>query len=217
MRKIVEEGRPFTRYDLAPDAGKEKLEAEGNKYKLDNAGTRQVAGGQLSFYVTGTDPSGHPIPAIAHWEDLCRGPHVDRTSRIGAFKITSIATSHWHGDVKSDRFQRVYGTAFFTQADLDDTSKSSSRPGSAITASSGASSGLFEIDDAVGQGLILWKPKGAVVRQELQSFIGSNTSKSRAIRRSSRRTSASSGCTARPATSRTTRTRSSRRSLTASR
>ena len=173
MRDIVDEGRPFSRYDLDPQAGKQKLEAEGNKYKLDNAERALSAGAAtLSFYVTGEAPepgTRNPIPAF--WEDLCQGPHVDRTSRIGAFKITSIATSHWHGDVESDRFQRVYGTAFFTQADLDDYLEKLEQARQRDHRVVGRKLGLFEIDDAVGQGLILWKPKGAVVRQELQSFI----------------------------------------------
>ncbi len=171
MKKIVAENRPFTRYELPPAEGMKKLDAEGNKYKLDNA-KRAIDGGAatLSWYVTGQLAPGDSPGA--KWEDLCMGPHVPTTQEIGAFKVTSVATSHWHGDVTSDRFQRVYGTAFFTQADLDHhlalLEEARQRDHRVV----GARLGLFAIDDMVGQGLILWKPKGAIVRQELQKFIG---------------------------------------------
>ncbi len=112
-----------------------------------------------------------------NWEDLCQGPHIPSTALLdpasggGAFKVTSIASSHWHGDVESDRFQRVYGTAFFSQADLDEhlalLEEAKQRDHRVV----GQRLGLFAVDEKVGQGLILWKPAGAIVRQELQNFI----------------------------------------------
>ncbi|MEO0586774.1 MAG: threonine--tRNA ligase [Planctomycetota bacterium] len=108
----------------------------------------------------------------SNWEDLCQGPHVDHTGRIGAHKVMSVASSHWHGDVTSDRFQRVYGTAFFSQADLDDHLDKLEQARQRDHKVVGPKLGLFTIDEQVGQGLILWKPKGAIVRQELQDFIG---------------------------------------------
>jgi threonyl-tRNA synthetase len=165
MAKIVEENRPFTRYDLPTDEGKKRLEAEGNKYKLDNA-DRAMSGGAstLSWYVTGEKDR--------HWEDLCMGPHVPSTGRIGAFKLTSTASSHWHGDVTSDRFQRIYGTAFYTQGDLDAHMEALAEAKKRDHRVLGPQLGLYTIDDKVGQGLVLWKPNGSVVRQELQNFIG---------------------------------------------
>ena len=165
MAKIVAEDRPFRRYGLPTDEGMERLKSEGNKYKVDNA-ERAVDGGadSLSWYVTGEKDQ--------NWEDLCQGPHVPATGRIGAFKLTSTASSHWHGDVTSDRFQRVYGTAFFSQADLDDHMEKLAEAKKRDHRVLGPQLGLYAIDDKVGQGLVLWKPKGAVVRQELQDFIG---------------------------------------------
>ena len=83
----------------------------------------------------------------------------------------SIASSHWHGDVTSDRFQRVYGTAFFTQADLDAHLEQLEQARQRDHRVVGQRLGLFAIDEQVGQGLILWKPKGAIIRDELQRFI----------------------------------------------
>jgi threonyl-tRNA synthetase len=171
MKKIVAENRLFMRYELPPAEGMKKLDAEGNKYKLDNA-RRAIDGGAvaLSWYITGQFAPGESPGA--NWEDLCQGPHVPATAEIGAFKVTSVATSHWHGDVTSDRFQRVYGTAFFTQADLDHHVAQLEEARQRDHRVVGQRLGLFTIDDMVGQGLILWKPKGAIVRQELQKFIG---------------------------------------------
>lgn len=164
MEKIVGENRAFTRYDLAPDQGMSRLQKEANKYKIDNA-QRAIQGGAktLSWYVTGQPNQ--------NWEDLCMGPHVPATGKIKAFKIMSVASSHWHGDVESDKFQRVYGTAFFDKKQLDEHLKMIDEAKKRDHRVLGPQLGLYTIDDAVGQGLILWKPKGAIVRQELQNFI----------------------------------------------
>ncbi|MGB0768320.1 MAG: threonine--tRNA ligase [Phycisphaeraceae bacterium] len=176
MRKIVEEDRPFTRYELVPQEGTKKLKEEGNKYKIDNAEKAMANGAHaLSWYVTGEVNQSEirdPKSEIENWEDLCQGPHVDRTSRIAAFKVMSVASSHWHGDVNSDRFQRVYGTAFFSQEELDQHLENLEEAKRRDHRVVGQRMGLFAIDEKVGQGLILWKPKGAVVRDELQKFIG---------------------------------------------
>jgi threonyl-tRNA synthetase len=181
MKRIVEADRPFTRYELDADTGFPKLEAEGNKYKIDNAHRACAQGAiNLSWYVTGPidDPEdrGHDQwvkpPIVSQFEDLCQGPHLPSTGTIGAFKVMSIASSNWHGDVNSDRFQRVYGTAFFTQADLDEHLENLEQARQRDHRVIGRRLGLFEIDEQVGQGLVLWKPNGAVVRHELQNFIG---------------------------------------------
>lgn len=165
MAKIVGEDRSFTRYELSFDEGMQRLEVEGNKYKVDNARRARDGGAaRLSWYATG-EPG-------KHWEDLCMGPHVPSTGRIKAFKLMSVAQSHWHGDVSSDKFQRVYGTAFFDKKQLDDHLKQLEEARKRDHRVIGPALGLFAIDDKVGQGLVLWKPKGAVVRQELQTFIG---------------------------------------------
>ncbi len=191
---IVKEDRRFTRYEIDAQQGLQKLRAEGNKYKVDNAeralgmpssvykGAKQAApdtageaagerrGTQsLSFYATG-EPG-------KNWEDLCRGPHVPSTGRIGAAKVMSLASAYWHGDENSDRLIRVYGTAFATQADLDaylaQLEQAKARDHRVI----GKALRLFHIDEDVGQGLILWTPNGSIVRKELQTFIAAELRK----------------------------------------
>ncbi|MBM4007077.1 MAG: threonine--tRNA ligase [Planctomycetes bacterium] len=164
MAKIVAENRPFTRYEMPAAKGMDKLKSEGSKFKLDNAERACEAGSTaLSWYATG-EPG-------KNWEDLCRGPHVPTTGKIGAFKVMSLASSYWKGDETLDRLTRVYGTAFATKDELaahliqlDEAKKRDHRV-------LGKQLRLFHIDEMVGQGLILWTPNGSIVRQELQNFI----------------------------------------------
>ena len=193
MAEIVKEDRKFCRYEVHADEGLTKLQSEGNKYKLDNAvralqaqgvhaGSFQNAAAvgvevsspagvtpALSFYATG-EPS-------RSWEDLCRGPHVPSTAKIGAVKVMSLASSFWHGDENSDRLTRVYGTAFPTQAELDEYLKQKEEASKRDHRVIGKQLRLFHIDETVGQGLILWTPAGSVVRRELQNFIGGELKK----------------------------------------
>ncbi len=165
MAGIVAEDRRFTRYELPLAEGMDKLRGEASKYKLDNAQRAADAGSdRLSWYATG-EPG-------KHWEDLCRGPHIPSTGRIGAFKIMSLASSYWHGDENSDRLTRVYGTAFFSKKDLDDHLNRIEEAKKRDHRLLGRQLDLFHIDDAVGQGLILWTPRGSIVRKELQDWIG---------------------------------------------
>jgi threonyl-tRNA synthetase len=165
IKKIIAEDRPFTRYELGKSDALRKLMAEGNPYKLDNA-ERAIAADEhaiLSFYATG-EPG-------KNWEDLCRGPHVPSTGRVAAIKIMSVAGAYWHGDETKQQLQRVYGTAFATQKELDvylnQLEEAKKRDHRVI----GKQMGLFTISPLVGSGLILWMPNGAIIRQELEGFM----------------------------------------------
>ncbi len=171
IKNIIAEDRPFTRYEISTQEGMAKLAKEANKFKVDNAerALKVDPNAKLSFYATG-EPG-------KNWEDLCRGPHVPSTGRIGAVKVMSLASSYWHGDENSDRLTRVYGVAFGSQKELDEhinlLEESRKRDHRVI----GKQLKLFHIDETVGQGLILWTPKGSVVRKELQNFIGAELRK----------------------------------------
>jgi len=166
MKAIVAEDRAFTRYEQAKADCLARLKSEGNKYKVDNAERAIAADGSapLTFYATG-EPG-------KNFEDLCRGPHVPSTGRVGAIKVMSLASSYWHGDENSDRLTRVYGTAFASQAELDEFLKQKEEAGKRDHRVIGEKLRLFHIDKDVGQGLILWTPAGSIVRKELQNFIG---------------------------------------------
>ena len=168
MAKIIEADRPFTRYELPGDDGMAKLREEGNTYKIDNA-ERALEGApaaRLSWYATGTPNQ--------EWEDLCRGPHVPGTGRLGAFKLMSVAASHWHGDVTQQQLQRIYGTAFATAKGLKQHLKRLEEAKKRDHRVIGHKLGLFAIDDQVGPGLVLWKPRGMIVRKALEEFISSH-------------------------------------------
>ena len=112
-----------------------------------------------------------PVSVTRNWEDLCKGPHVPSTGRIGAFKLMTIASSYWHGDANSDNLTRVYGNAFVYSKQLKTHLKQLEEAKLRDHRTVGKNLKLFHIDEQVGQGLVLWTPNGAVVRQELQTFI----------------------------------------------
>ena len=165
MAAIVAQNRSFTRYEMPRDAALEKLAQQANPYKVDNAqrALQQDPTAAISFYATG-EPG-------KNWEDLCRGPHLPATGRIGAFKVTSVAGAYWHGDASQQQLQRIYGKAFFSKAQLDahlaQIAEAKKRDHRVI----GKQMGLFTISPLVGSGLILWMPKGGILRQELEDFM----------------------------------------------
>lgn len=162
MTRIVKEDRRFLRVEMNREEGMAKLRAEGSRYKLDNA--ERAEGDCLSFYVTGQSVG-------KDFEDLCRGPHVPSTGVIKAFKVRQVSRSHYRGDVNDQPLQRVYGTAFFKRASLDaffvQLEEAKKRDHRTI----GKELDLFHISEQVGGGLILWTPKGATIRTQLQTFL----------------------------------------------
>lgn len=162
MAHVIKEDRPFVRYELPRAEAMTRLQAEGNPYKIDNA--ERADGDTLSFYVTGE-------PGTNRFEDLCRGPHVPSTGKIGAFKVLQVAGAYWRGDATKQMLQRVYGTTFpdkkRLQAHLQLMEEARKRDHRRL----GQDLGLFTIDPLVGPGLVLWKPRGAVIRRQLEHFI----------------------------------------------
>ncbi len=104
--------------------------------------------------------------------DLCAGPHVGRTGNCKAHKIMSVASAFYKGDAANPQLQRVYGTCFKNRILLDEHLEKLEEAKKRDHRRIGKDLKLFHIDEAVGQGLVLWLPNGAIVRQELQNFIG---------------------------------------------
>jgi threonyl-tRNA synthetase len=162
MTRIIKENRPFARYELPRDEALVKLRDEGSRYKIDNA--ERAEGDTLSFYVTGTRRG-------QDFEDLCRGPHIPHTGLIKAFKVRQVSRSYYRGDINDQHLQRVYGTAFFKKSSLDaylEQLEEAKRRDHRVI---GKELALFSLSDRVGSGLVLWHPKGTVIRNELQNYL----------------------------------------------
>ena len=161
MAKIIAANEPFGREDVTPDAAKSLLHDQGQRFKDEIIDELAGKGEQtVSIYRQGD------------FTDLCRGPHIPGTGKIRAFKLNSVAGAYWRGDSNREQLTRIYGTAFFDKKQLDDLLKQQEEAKKRDHRVLGPALGLFTIDDKVGQGLVLWKPKGAEVRIQLQNFIG---------------------------------------------
>ncbi len=102
--------------------------------------------------------------------DLCRGPHVPSTGRLANYRLLSAAGAYWRGDERRQMLQRIYGTAFFKQADLATHLERLEEAKKRDHRTLGRELGLFSTDNRVGAGLILWHPPGAVVRMEIENY-----------------------------------------------
>jgi threonyl-tRNA synthetase len=161
MDEIVKADRPFTRVEMDREQGMGKLAEEGNRYKIDNA---ERAEGCLSFYVTGEQMG-------SNFEDLCRGPHVPSTGKVGAFKVMQVSGAYYRGDQREKQLQRVYGTCWPSKKDLKRYLNQLEEARKRDHRKLGHDLNLFVIDPVVGGGLALWKPKGAMVRSKLEEFL----------------------------------------------
>ena len=106
-----------------------------------------------------------------HFIDFCRGPHVPSTSKIKAFKLLSIAGAYWKGDEHNKQLQRIYGTAFFTQKDLDAYLKQVEEAKKRDHRKLGKELDLFSIQELAGPGLIFFHPKGGIIRKQLEDWM----------------------------------------------
>jgi threonyl-tRNA synthetase len=159
MKKIVDENQPFIRREV-PRAEAEQIirDRRQERYKLGRLADIP-AGEAISFYQNG------------EFMDLCAGTHLRYTKQIKAFKLLSIAGAYHRGDERNKQLQRVYGTAFPSKAELEAYLTQLEQAKLRDHRKLGRDLRLFHIDEDVGQGLILWTPAGAIIRQELQTFI----------------------------------------------
>src|SRR6478672_6751804 len=103
--------------------------------------------------------------------DFCLGPHVPNTNKLRAFKLLSLAGAYWKGDAAQPQMQRIYGTAFFTQEELDGWLKQREEAEKRDHRRLGRELDLFSILEDYGQGLIFWHPKGGAIRKELEDYL----------------------------------------------
>ncbi|HTU21528.1 MAG TPA: threonine--tRNA ligase [Gemmataceae bacterium] len=159
MRKIIKEAEPFERFERSTVEARELVRDLGQGYKVEHIDDDLKQYPTLSFYRQG------------EFVDLCRGPHIPNAGKVGAIKLLSIAGAYWKNDSSRKQLQRLYGTAFFNQKDLDaylhQLEEAKKRDHRVL----GKQLKLFTVSQAVGSGLILWMPKGATVRGILETFI----------------------------------------------
>jgi len=174
MEAIIAKAQPFTREVITR---KEAL-AMGERGELAGLAPRQQAS-RFKLDIITRIPEGEEITLYRNgsFTDLCAGPHVADTSKVSAFRLTHVASAFYQGDENNPQLQRIYGTAFPSSMEMENWFAMLEEAKKRDHRKIGKEQGLFHIDDAVGQGLILWTPKGAVIRQELQNFISGELSK----------------------------------------
>ncbi|HMC65059.1 MAG TPA: threonine--tRNA ligase [Gemmataceae bacterium] len=160
MRKIIKAEEPFERFERPTPEARALVRDLGQEYKVEHIDEDLAKENEtLSFYRQG------------EFIDLCRGPHIPHAGKVGAFKLLNIAGAYWKNDASRKQLQRLYGTAFFNQKDLDAHLKQLEEAKKRDHRVLGKQLKLFTISPMVGSGLILWMPKGATVRGLLETFI----------------------------------------------
>src|SRR5438034_751996 len=156
---IVKAAEPFERFEKPNAEGKKLVADLRQQLKVEHIEEGLKDYPTVSFYRQG------------EFIDLCRGPHIPHAGKIGAFKLLSIAGAYWKNNATRKQLQRLYGTAFFSQKDLDAYLSQIEEAKKRDHRVLGKQLKLFTISPMVGSGLILWMPKGATVRGILETFI----------------------------------------------
>lgn len=156
MAKIVAEDKSFVRSEKPRQEAMAEFSRDNDIYKAEIAG--EIEGETVSFYTHGD------------FNDMCRGPHVPSTGKIKAFKLLNVAGAYWRGDEKNKMLQRIYGVSFpdkqLLAEHLEKIEQAKLRDHRLL----GKTLDLFSINDEIGPGLVLWHPKGALIRHIIEGF-----------------------------------------------
>lgn len=157
MRELVKTWQGFEKIEVSPEEARERF--AGNEYKLELIDEIVAKGESITLYKSG------------EFVDLCRGGHVDGPAEtIKHFKLLSVAGAYWRGDEKNTMLTRIYGTAFFSQAELDAHLLQREEAKLRDHRKLGAELELYFIDETVGKGLVMWLPKGTILRDEIEKL-----------------------------------------------
>ncbi len=160
MRKIVKQDQPFVREELSRTEALQRFADQPFKREIiESSEPGEVAGGD-TFSVYRNDG----------WSDLCLGPHVPSTGRLGAFKLTHLAGAYWRGDEKNPQLTRVYGTSWATQEDLDEHLHRLEEAERRDHRKLGLELDLFSFPDEIGSGLAVFHPRGGLVRAIMEDY-----------------------------------------------
>ena len=158
MWRLVSKADPFEYEKLEASEAKELLGGMGQNYKIEAIDDISSLGEAPSVYRSGA------------FVDLCAGPHLEHAGKVGPFKLLSIAGAYWKGSEKNPQLQRIYGTCFPTQAQLDRHVELLKEARSRDHRRLGSVLDLFTVNELVGPGLVLWHPKGGRVREIIEDF-----------------------------------------------
>ena len=157
MQELARKNLTIERLEL--DENELRQHFAANPYKIEIIEDKVGAGTGSTIYKQGD------------WYDLCLGPHVQNTAKLMFCKLTSVSSAYWRGDQDREQLVRIYGIVEPTKDALKQTINRMEEAKKRDHRKLGRDLKLFHIDEEVGQGLILWTPRGAIVRQELQNFI----------------------------------------------
>ena len=181
MKQIVSEDQQMERSDMPIDDAINWARDDNQPYKeellndLKRAGTTVAK--DLDINELGLDTSeDSKVETVSFYKngdfmDLCRGPHVESTGKVGAFKLLKVAGAYWRGKEENPQMQRLYGVAFKEQNELDEYLGNLEEAKKRDHRKLGQEMGLFTFSDLVGPGLPLWLPKGTYMRQALDEFV----------------------------------------------
>ena len=156
MAKIIAADYPFQREELPRAEAKQMFEELGQPYKVELI--ENLPDEKVSIYRQGD------------FVDLCRGPHVESTGQIKAFKVLNVAGAYWRGDEHRPMLQRIYATAYESAEELEQHLYRLAEAARRDHRKLGRELDLFSIQEEIGPGLILWHPKGALVRRTIEDF-----------------------------------------------
>jgi len=159
MRELAGRDLPYERLWLPREEGLKRFREMGEALKCELV-QEKTEGDRISVYTLGP-----------RFLDFCRGPHVPSSGRIKAFKLLSIAGAYWKGDERNAQMQRIYGTSFFSQKDLDEYLKQLEEARKRDHRKLGRELDLFSIQEEAGPGLIFWHPKGGLVRKIMEDWM----------------------------------------------
>jgi threonyl-tRNA synthetase len=168
MKKVVKENAPFERMVVSRD----EAMVMAKSGRLASVAEREVES-IFKVDLLNDIPEDEEISIFKNGDfwDLCAGPHVGRTGNCKAHKLMSVASAFYKGDKDRQSLQRIYGTCFKNRTLLDEHLERLEEAKKRDHRRLGKEMGLFTFDESVGQGLPLWKPKGGIIRRELQDFI----------------------------------------------
>lgn len=157
MKELAKQKQTFNRKDISKTEALSFFSNKGDEYKLELIS--ELVDGEISFYESGS------------FVDLCRGPHLPDTGHIKAIKLTSLAGAYWRGDEKRKQLTRIYGITFPKKKELDGYLELLEEAKKRDHRKLGKELEIFTFSQNVGSGLPLWLPKGAVLREKLETFL----------------------------------------------